>query len=158
MTEFLGMHWTLALTIISIVLMIVDLFIFQGGGLTFLADVFFTFIILHFIPTDNWIWLTLWSVIIFLIVLALHLFIYIKFVKQFIDKFIAPQKHKSLNNDLIGKTGKICWIEERTYILVNDEHIPCILKNGLQTSDSANKKAKIVSWNDSGELTVSIID
>ena len=41
MTDFLGMHWTMALTIISIVLMIVDLFIFQGGGLTFISDIFF---------------------------------------------------------------------------------------------------------------------
>ncbi|MBR1967230.1 MAG: hypothetical protein IKA22_11540 [Lentisphaeria bacterium] len=158
MTDFLGMHWTLALTIISIVLMIVDLFIFQGGVLTVFADVFFTFIILHFLPTDNWIWLMLWWVIIFALILVLHFFVYTKIVKQIIDKIIAPQKHKSLNDALIGKKGKICWVEERTYIHINDEHIPCVIQNASQVSRDADKKAEAISWNDSGELIVSIVD
>ena len=158
MSEILGMHWTLALTIISIVLMIVDLFIFQGGGLTFLSDLFFTFIVLHFIPTDNWIWLSLWFIIIFSLVLALHFSIYKKIVKYFIDKIIAPTKHKDIDNTLIGKIGKICWIEERGYIYIENEYIPCMLENGFLTKENALKKAKVISWNKSGELYVAIID
>lgn len=158
MTDILGMHWTLALTIISIVLMIVDLFIFQGGGLTFISDIFFTFVILHFVPTENWIWLTLWSILTYALILSIHWYVYSKFAKYFVNKFLAPQKRKNNNEILIGRTGTICWIEERGYIHLEDEHIPCTLENGSVTSDSVNKKAKVISWNESGELKVTIID
>ena len=158
MTEMLGMHWTLALFLISIIMLVADLFIFQGGALTFISDVFFTLIVLHFLPAENWIWLFFWGIFIYVSVLAMHWFGYRKFALYIVDKFLVPQKQKSNNDILIGKTGTICWIEERGYIRIEDEYIPCVLVNGFLTQDSTNAKAKVVSWNDSKELTVSLVD
>lgn len=158
MTEMLGMHWTIALFLISIIMLVTDLFIFQGEVLTFISDVFFTLIVLHFVPTENWIWLAFWGIFIYALVLAVHWFGYRKFALYLVDKFLVPQKRKSNNDILIGKIGTICWIEEQSYIRIEDEYIPCVLVNGVLTQDNTNAKAKVLSWNDSKELTVSLVN
>ena len=157
MSEILGMHWTLALTLISVIMLILDLFIFSGGVLTFIADVFFTFIILHFVPTENWIYLLFFGIFIYTAVLILHYFLYRKFILYLIDNFIAPQKYKNNNDILLGKTGSICLIKDRWYIYLENEYIPCIIKDELMQHDLEKKKAKVISWNDSKELVVEII-
>ncbi|MBQ7404025.1 MAG: hypothetical protein IJW05_11365 [Lentisphaeria bacterium] len=158
LSEFLGMHWTLAVTILCIIMLVIDLFIFNGGGLTFAADVLFSFVILHFIPTDNLIWLALWFLVIFGIVLAFHLLCYQKFIVVFLMDKLAPQKRKNNNEILIGKIGKICWIEERAYIYLEDEHIPCTFGKEFSQTEIIGKKAKVISWKDSSEVLVEIAE
>ena len=152
------MHWTLAATILCIVIMIFDLFIFQGGGLTFAADVIFTLVFLHFVPTNNVIWLALWGTLIFALVLALHWFVYKELVVCFILKVIAPQKRKNNNDILIGKVGRICLIDGRTFLHVEDEHIPCVIEQDPPRKDAVDQNAKVVSWKNSEELIVRIVE
>lgn len=157
MTEIFGMHWTLAVTLICVVMMTVDLFLFQGGGLTFITDILFTVVILHFIPIENLIWKTFCGVFLFAVILAVHWFVYRKIVLQFVNRVIAPEKRCSNNDLLIGKTGKICWIEERIYIYVADEHHPCVLENEDSAPELAGLKAEITAWNNAGELVVKVL-
>lgn len=157
MSEFLGMHWTLALFLISIIMLIVDFFVFNGGVLTFIAGIFVTFVLLHFVPSDNIIILAFVGIFVYAGILMLHLFFYRKLAVYLMDRFLAPQKAKSNNDLLVGKIGKICWIEDRAYIYVDDEHIPCEFEGAFSQEEDVGKKAKVVCWNQNGTLVVTVV-
>ncbi|MBQ9772071.1 MAG: hypothetical protein IJW23_09640 [Lentisphaeria bacterium] len=147
MTEIFGLPWTLSFAIIAVLLLVLDLFLFQSDILTFIADLIFVPVIVHFIPVDNMLLNISIGVVIYAVILAFHWLVYRKIVKKFLN-VIAPQKLKNSNDILIGQTGKICWIEEQTFISVGDECIPCQVQGESPREDLAGKKAVIISWED----------
>ena len=147
MTEIFGLPWTLSFAIIAVLLLVLDLFLFQSDILTFIADLIFVPVIVHFIPVDNMLLNISFGVVIYAVILAFHWLVYRKIVKKFLN-VIAPQKLKNSNDLLIGQTGKICWIEEQTFISVGDECIPCQVQGESPREDLAGKKAVIISWED----------
>lgn len=147
MTEIFGLPWTLSFAIIAVLLLVLDLFLFQSDILTFIADLIFVPVIVHFIPVDNMLLNISFGVVIYAVILAFHWLVYRKIVKKFLN-VIAPQKLKNSNDILIGQTGKICWIEEQTFISVGDECIPCQVQGESPREDLAGKKAVIISWED----------
>ncbi len=157
MTEILGMHWTLAVTILCLIMIAVDLIFVQGDILTFIADIIFVFVMLHFVPTDNLIWMILAGIVIYSLILTFHWFVYRKLIQAFIDKIIAPQKCKDNNEILVGQIGKICVIEEKIYIRIGDEYLPCNI-DGFKTDQPAvDQKAIITEWDEDNKLHVRLI-
>ena len=147
MTEVFGLPWTLAFSIIAVLMLVSDLFLFQSDILTLIADVIFAFVIVHFVPVNNLLLEIFAGVVIYAAILVFHWLVYRKIVKKFLNA-IAPQKIRNSNELLIGKTGKICWVDEQTFITVGDECLPCVIKDESSRADLAGKKAEIISWED----------
>ena len=150
METLFGMHWTLAVTILCLIMIALDLVFWQSDILTYISDILLVFVVLHFLPTDNLLWQIFFGIIIYAVILSLHWQLFRKVIIPCIDKFIAPQKSKDCNEILIGKTGKLCFIDGRTYIYVENEYIPCVVPNNCPEGSLL----KVESWNENRELIV----
>ena len=150
----IGMPWPLAMAIIATTLVLADLLFVSGDLLTYIADIIYTVVIIHFIPTDNVIWLGLFSVIIYLCVLLFHLLVWRKVLGTVFNRYIAPDKEKTLNEQLIGRIG---WVSEKDgqwLIHVDDEFLQCIPDKNSELPKKTSFKAKIKSLDQNGAFII----
>ena len=144
----------MAVASVAVTLMLADLLFLGGDMLTYVADILYTIIVLHFIPTNNWIWLGLWAVIAYLAVLLSHLFIWNKFLSVIVNRYIAPDREKILNERLIGRTGMVSAENGLLFIHVGDEFLRCIPENTDTLPTEYPFNARIVRWDTTQEICV----
>ena len=152
--SLIGMPWPLAMAIIATTLVLADLLFVSGDFLTYIADVIYSVIMIHFIPTNNIIWLGLFSVIVYLGVLLFHLLVWRKVLSMVFNRYIAPDKEKSLNEQLIGRIGEVSETEGQYFIHVDDEFLQCCLDCRCSLPKAKSFKAKIIAQDQNCEKFV----
>ena len=141
--SLIGMPWPLAMAVVATTLILADLLFVDGDFLTYWADIIYTVVIIHFIPTNNFIWLGLFGVIIYLGVLLFHLLVWRKMLGVVFNRYIAPDKEKSLNEQLIGRVGEVLEKDGQWFIHIDDEFLQCTSDGVGLLSNSKPFKAKI---------------
>ena len=108
-----------ALILIAIVLILVDIFL-PADITTFIAYIIFSYLIASNIDVP-----ILYQIIIGIVawwaMVALHYYVFRKYIRVFTDKFIAPTKIKSGIEMSFGKTGQVKMIENTLMIQIEDE-------------------------------------
>jgi membrane-bound ClpP family serine protease len=125
------------LILIAIILMLVDIFI-PTEVTTFIAYIIFSYLIAHNIDVP-----ILYQIIIGLIswwaMVALHYYIFRKYIRMLTDKFIAPTKIKSGIESHYGKIGQVKMIEDKLMFQIEEELYFFIEQDGKEckTGDNA---------------------
>ena len=150
----IGMPWPLAMAIIATTLVLADLLFVSGDLMTYIADMIYAVVIIHFIPTDNVIWLGLFGVITYLCVLLFHLLVWRKVLGIVFNRYIAPDKEKTLNEQLIGRIGEVRERDGQWLIHVDDEFLQCIPDINSELPKEKSFKARIKGQDRNGEFIV----
>ncbi len=107
------------LLLLAIILMLVDIFI-PTEVTTFIAYIIFSYLIAHNIDVP-----ILSQIIVGLVswwaMVALHYYIFRKYIRMLTDKFIAPTKIKSGVESHFGKVGEVKLIENKLMFQIEDE-------------------------------------
>ena len=127
MENFLGMHWTLAVSILGVILLLLDLFFFSGDLLTYCADFLYVPVVLYFVPTRNILWLTLMGIFVYAGILSLHFMLWRKLMKIFFNRIVAPDKQLDLEQQLVGKSAVATIINGQLMARIGDEYLLCEL-------------------------------
>ncbi|MBO5793303.1 MAG: hypothetical protein J6S54_12630 [Lentisphaeria bacterium] len=142
--SILGMPWETAVLILCAIFLLVDIFFFGGDFLTHLVHVAMTLLILHWLPVNNWIWLTLLGLLIYGAILGLHFILWRDVLAWIINHLIAPDKMKTGNEALTGLKGEVRFINGSWVIHVNDEWLQCEVVPSGAAAESENFTGVIV--------------
>ena len=139
------------LILIAIILMLVDIFL-PTDITTFIAYIIFSYLIAHNIDVP-----ILYQIIIGILawwaMVALHYYVFRKYIRLFTDKFIAPTKIKSGIEIHYGKTGQVKMIENTLMFQVEDEVYPFTEQDGKQCNPGDN--ATIINYSNE-KLTIKL--
>ena len=141
-----GMPWAIGLIIICVLVMTLDIFIFLGNGMTWLAHWLIVPAIVHYLPVEKTIWICVVGFIVYLVIVCIHWFFWAPLVVRIFNRTVAKQKLKNPNESLVGKSGTLRIIDGNTYVSSGDECLPCKVSNGETSNELAGKGVVIKSW------------
>ena len=107
-----------SLLIIALILVILDFFI-NTDLLTHCAYLLLTSIVYMEIEAQ-WFYKLLFAILSWFIIVAFHYLVWKRFMTFFSDKLIAPDKHQSGADGLIGKTGSVKYVDGVPMLKVAD--------------------------------------
>ena len=130
------------LIVIAMILIFVDIFL-STDITTLVAYIIFSFLIAHNInvPIIYQIGIGIlawWGMV------AIHYYVFRKYIRRFIDVFVAPTKIQSGIAIHFGKTGEVKMIENRLLFQIEDEIYPFSEQGGRQCKHGDN--ATIISY------------
>jgi membrane protein implicated in regulation of membrane protease activity len=130
------------LILIAVIFILVDIFL-PTDITTLIAYIVFSYLIAHNIEVP-----LLYQVIIGIIawwaMVALHYYVFRKFIRRVTDKFIAPTKIESGIKVHFGKVGKLVMIDDKLLIQVEDEIYSFIEQDGRMGKHG--DKATIINY------------
>lgn len=116
------------LILIAIILMLVDIFL-PTDITTFIAYIIFSYLIAHNIHVP-FLYQVIIGIVAWWVMVALHYYVFRKYIRMLTDKFIAPTKIQSGIAIHFGKTGQVKMIENNLMIQVEDEIYPFTEQDG----------------------------
>jgi membrane protein implicated in regulation of membrane protease activity len=110
------------LILIAIILMLVDIFV-PTDITTFIAYIIFSYLVAHNIHVPL-LYQIIFGILAWWAMVALHYYVFRKYIRMLTDRFIAPTKIKSGIGMHYGKTGQVKVIEDTLMFQVEDEVYP----------------------------------
>ncbi len=110
------------LLIVALILIVVDIF-FASDIPTIIATIIVAFVIAKELPVP-FLYKILLGLIIWFILVAIYYWFWKKIVAKVLNHYIAPEKLKSGQEALVGRTGTIKAIEGRILLQIDDELHP----------------------------------
>jgi membrane protein implicated in regulation of membrane protease activity len=139
------------LILLAIILLLVDIFI-PTEVTTFIAYIIFSYLIAHNIDVP-----ILSQIIVGLVswwaMVALHYYIFRKYIRMLTDKFIAPTKIKSGIESHFGKVGEVQLIENKLMFQIEDELYFFVEQDNKQCK--AGDNATIINYSNE-KLTIKL--
>ncbi len=114
-----GMTINEILIVSAIILVLIDIF-FASDLPTHIAYIIITFTIAKEIDMPM-LYQLLFAILIWFVLVVFHYTIWRKVIEKINDVLISPRKHIGGIDGFIGKEGIIKEVEEKKYILINDE-------------------------------------
>jgi len=118
------------LVLVAIILMLFDIFL-PTDITTFIAYIIFSYLVAHNINVPL-LYQIIIGILAWWVMVALHYYVFRKYIRRLTDKFIAPTKIKSGIEIHYGKTGQVKVIENTLMFQVETEVYPFTEQDGKQ--------------------------
>jgi membrane protein implicated in regulation of membrane protease activity len=118
------------LILIAIILILVDIF-FPTDITTFIAYIIFSYLVAHNTSVPV-LYQIITGILAWWVMVALHYYVFRKYIRMLTDKLIAPTKIQSGIKMHYGKTGQVKVVENTLMFQVGDEVYPFTEQDGKQ--------------------------